>query len=81
MAYVERKALSMQIKGHGASTETTATLVALARVPDIHYLGRPYPNRPPSAHHRIHLHATPRESALAHAYEARCIYRPGVYAF
>lgn len=51
----------MRIRLHGTAAELTATLAALAHVLDIHRMSRPYLDRPPSTHHRIYLHATPRE--------------------
>lgn len=56
-----RKALTVRIRLHGTAAELTATLAALARVLDIQRVSRPYLDRPPSTHHRIYLHATPRE--------------------
>lgn len=61
MTHIDRKALTVRIRLHGTATELTAALAALTRVLDIHRMSRPYLDRPPSTHHRIYLHATPRE--------------------
>lgn len=53
----------MRIRLHGTAAETTATLAALAHVLNIQRISRPYPDRPPSTHHRIYLHATPRKDS------------------
>ncbi|WP_080671520.1 hypothetical protein [Salinispora cortesiana] len=53
----------MRIRLHGTASELTAALAALTHVLDIHHISRPYLDRPPSTHHRIYLHATPRACA------------------
>ncbi|WKU02841.1 hypothetical protein [Micromonospora sp. HUAS LYJ1] len=51
----------MRIRLHGTPTETAAILTALAHVLTIQHISRPYPDRPPSAWHRIYIDAVPRD--------------------
>jgi hypothetical protein len=50
----------VRLRLHGTPAENRAVLAALATALDIHSIGKPFSDRPPSALERIYVDAIPR---------------------